>query len=148
MQPLKYLVSAEEKTNDQIFPLLGWAGYLTNWKGPQEGEEPTAYILVLHDKSLAEGHYCDDGIAMQSILLGAVEDGFGGCIIGSFNKVKAARIFDLPENLEILWIIALGKPAEPVVLETAQGNNIKYWRDENQVHHVPKRPLEEIIYKP
>jgi hypothetical protein len=22
---------------------------------------------------------------------------------------------------------------------------VKYWRDENQVHHVPKRGLDEII---
>ncbi|NCB09713.1 MAG: nitroreductase family protein, partial [Bacteroidia bacterium] len=117
------------------------------WKGPQEGERPVAYVVVLHDKSLSENYFCDDGIAMQSILLGAVEDDFGGCIIGTVNKTKISKILDLPENLEILWIIALGKPAETIVMDTASDNNIKYWRDENHVHHVPKRPLEEMIFK-
>ena len=147
MQPLKYAVCTDELINEKIFPNLGWAGYLEKWKGPEEGEKPVAYIAVLHDKSLSDNYYCDDGIAIQSILLGAVEDGFGGCIIGTINKRKVVKILKLPENLEILWMIALGKPVEECVLETAIKSDIKYWRDENQMHHVPKRPLEEIIYK-
>ncbi len=147
MQPLKYAVCTDEEINNQIFPNLGWAGYLTNWPGPAENERPVAYIAVLKDKSLADNHYCDDGIAIQSILLGAVEDGFGGCIIGSVNKSKVAKILQLPEYLEILWLIALGKPAEKVELDTAHNNDIKYWRDDNDVHHVPKRPLKELLWK-
>ena len=103
--------------------------------------------MVLFDKSLAGNYFCDDGIAMQSILLGATEEGFGGCIIGSVNKAKVAGILKLPETFEILWIIALGKPAEKVMLETVRQGEIKYWRDENDVHHVPKRPMNEIIFK-
>ena len=98
---------------------MGWAGYLSNWNGPKEGERPVAYIAVLKDKTISENHYCDDGIAMQSILLGAVADGYGGCMIGSVNKGKVAQILDLPEHLDILWLIALGKPTEEVVLEEA-----------------------------
>lgn len=147
MQPLKYIISTDEKINGLIFPNLGWAGYLTDWKGPEENERPVAYIVVLLDKSLAESSHCDEGIAMQSILLGAAEDGFGGCIIGSVNKSRVAKILQLPGNLEILYTVALGKPVEEVVLETAAGGEIKYWRDENNVHHVPKRPLQEIIYR-
>lgn len=147
MQPLKYVICTDDKLNNQIFQKLGWAGYLPEWNGPSENERPVAYVAVLLDKSLAENYYCDDGIAMQSILLGAVEDGYGGCMIGSINKTKISRIFQLPKNLEILWMIALGKPAEIVVLDTEEEGKIKYWRDENEVHHVPKRPLDEIIYK-
>lgn len=147
MQSLKFVICTDEVLTEKIFPNVGWAGYLGNWKGPEEGEKPTAYIVVLHDKSLSENYFCDDGIALQSILLGAVNDGFGGCIIGSFNKSKVAKLLDLPNTLDILWLVALGKPMEEVVLETSKGNEIKYWRDDNQVHHVPKRPLNEIIYK-
>lgn len=147
MQPLKYIISTDEEVNQKIFPSLGWAGYLAGWPGPAENERPAAYIAVLLDRSLAENYYCDDGIAMQSILLGAVEDGFGGCIIGSVNKSKVAKILQVPGEFDILWMIALGKPAETVVLETASQGEIKYWRDKKQVHHVPKRPLEEIIFK-
>lgn len=145
-QLLKYAVVTDSETCKKVFPFLGWAGYLTNWIGPQENERPVAYIVVLKDKTISENHYCDDGIAMQSILLGATEDGFGGCMIGSVNKSKVAGILDLEEDLEILWVIALGKPNEKVLLETTE-NDIKYWRDENDVHHVPKRPLDEIIIR-
>jgi nitroreductase len=147
MQPLKYVICTDDKINSQIFPHLGWAGYLKEWSGPDENERPVAYLAVLLDKKLAENYYCDEGIALQSILLGAVEDGFGGCIIGSVNKSKVARILQLPDNLEVLYMLALGKPSEKVVLESAENGEIKYWRDKNDVHHVPKRPLEEIIFK-
>jgi nitroreductase len=146
MQPLKYALSTDEKINSLIFEQLAWAGYLKDWKGPAEGEQPAAYIAVLKDTSLAENIYCDDGIAVQAILLGAVSDGFGGCIIGSFNKSKVSAILKLPDHLEILWIIALGQPIETVVLEDLEGDDIRYWRDEESIHHVPKRRLKDLIY--
>ncbi|MFV0591965.1 MAG: nitroreductase family protein [Draconibacterium sp.] len=144
MQPLKYAIVTDAKLCDKVFQNLGWAGYLNNWKGPEEKERPVAYVMVSKDKLISENHYCDDGIAMQSILLAAVEDGFGGCIIGSVNKSKVTRLLKLPAHLELLWVIALGKPAEKVVIETAV-NDIKYWRDEKGIHHVPKRPLNEVL---
>ena len=147
MQPLKYAICTDELVNKQIFQHLGWAGYLTYWQGPEEGERPVAYIAVLHDKTLTDKYYCDDGIAMQSILLGAAEEGFGGCIIGTVNKGKVAKILRLPEELEILWLIALGKPAEKSIIENAKQGEIKYWRDDKGIMHVPKRPLEELIVK-
>jgi|LSQX01.2.fsa_nt_gb nitroreductase len=147
MQPLKYVYSTDKQLNKKIFPNLGWAGYLKDWDGPGEGERPAAYIAVLLDRSLASESYCDDGIAMQSILLGAVEEGFGGCIVGTVDKKRVAELLGLPDNMEILWMIALGKPAEKVVLETAKKGDIKYWRDKEEIHHVPKRPLDELVYK-
>lgn len=147
MQPLKYAFSINEDLNARIFQHLGWAGYLSNWDGPKESERPVAYIVMLHHKSIAGNYFCDDGIALQSILLGAAEGGFGGCIIGTFNKQKVAEILDLSDNYALLWVIALGKPAEKVVLEEVNENNIKYWRDEKSVHHVPKRSLKELIVK-
>ena len=145
-QPLKYIGSVNPELNAGIFSLLGWAGYLTDWVGPEKGERPAAYITVVHDKSISENRYCDDGISVQTILLGAVEEGYGGCIIGSVNKPKLAGLLNLPNHFEILWVIALGKPAETVVIEDLKDNNVKYWRDENQVHHVPKRSVAELIH--
>ncbi|HPF51570.1 MAG TPA: nitroreductase family protein [Draconibacterium sp.] len=145
-QLLKYIVVTEEVLCAKIFPLLGWAGYLENWKGPAENERPVAYVIVLKDYSISDNHYCDDGIAMQSLLLGAVEDGYGGCIIGSVNKRKLAKLLQIEDKLEVLWLVALGKPSETVVLDQADGD-IKYWRDADDVHHVPKRPLKEIVLK-
>lgn len=148
MQPLKYAISTDEHTNARIFEHLAWAGYLKDWAGPSEGERPAGYIVVLKDKLLSDHVYCDDGIAIQTILLGAVSDGFGGCTIGSFNKSKVTAILGLPAHLEILWMLALGKPVEEVILEDLKDSDIRYWRDTRNVHHVPKRILKDIIFPP
>ncbi|VAW24514.1 Uncharacterized nitroreductase family protein CT0345 [hydrothermal vent metagenome] len=147
MQPLKYIICNSSGINAKIFPCLGWAGYLSKWPGPAEGERPVSYIVITHDKNLSQNYFCDDGIAAQSILLGAVEDGYGGCMIASVNKSKVAKILGLPEHLDILMLIALGRPSEKVVIDDAIEGDIKYWRDEDDVHHVPKRSLEELIVK-
>lgn len=144
-QSLKYILSTDEKLNAEIFEQLAWAGYLSYWKGPEEGERPSAYIVMLHDTLISGNYLCDDGIAAQSILLGATEAGFGGCIIHSVNRNKLKEILKLSEQFEIIQVLALGKPKETVVLEEVKNGDIKYWRDENQVHHVPKRSLDEII---
>jgi nitroreductase len=144
-QPLKYFLSNTRQLNDKIFPTLAWAGYLTDWPGPVSGERPSAYIVQLHDTTLGNSYFCDDGIAAQSILLTATDKGLGGCIIASVKKEALAQILQLSEHLTIIQVIALGKPAEQVVIEEMKNGDIKYWRDENQIHHVPKRPLDELI---
>ncbi|WP_198003745.1 hypothetical protein [Methanococcoides burtonii] len=45
-----------------------------------------------------------------------------------------------------MLVLAMGIPAEEIVLEeTGKEKDIRYWRDENGRHHVPKRGLDEII---
>lgn len=144
-QPLKYILSNKLETNLKIFSCLSWASYLTDWPGPEEGERPPAYIVMLGDSRITDNYFCDYGIAAQSILLGAVEKGLGGCIFGSVNREKLREKLKIPSYYDILQVIAIGKPKETVVIETALNGEIKYWRDENGVHHVPKRPLDELI---
>jgi nitroreductase len=145
-QPLKYFLSCEPDQNAIIFPYLGWAGYLKDWDGPAEGERPSAYIILLGDKSISPNFGCDHGIAAQSILLGAVEKGLGGCMIGSARKSELTHSLGIPDSFEILLVIALGKPKETVVIDPlGPGGDIKYWRDAQCVHHVPKRSLDDII---
>lgn len=144
-QPLKYVVVDSNEKCEEVFNTLAWAGYLTDWKGPEEGEKPSAYIIQLNDRTLADNFFCDDGIAAQSILLAAVEKGFGGCILRAFNRLKLEEIIDMHENHEIVQVIALGKPKEEVVVDDMENEDFKYWRDEDQVHHVPKRRLEDIL---
>lgn len=145
MQPLKYMLFNDPEDCQRIFPTLAWAGYLKDWPGPVEGERPTAYIVQLGDLELTDDWWCDDGIAAQSMLLTAVEQGFGGCIIGSVQREKLRSLLEIPERYKIIQVLALGLPAEKVVIEEVTDDDIKYWRDENGVHHVPKRGLEELI---
>lgn len=145
-QPLKYILSCSREQNDQIFPCLGWAAYLKDWNGPKEGEQPSGYIVILGDTAITDNFYCDHGIASQSILLGAREMGLAGCIIGSINKTRLRESLRIPASLEILLVIALGVPKEDVTVEAVgPDGDIRYWRDEKGVHHVPKRNLKDII---
>ena len=145
-QPLKYILSCEKNKNNLIFPTLAWAGYLKDWRGPIEGEKPSAYIVMLYDTEISKDYWCDPGIAAQSILLGATEKGLGGCMFASVKRNELRLALKIEERYEILYVLAIGKPKEKVVLETVgPKGDIKYWRDSQGVHHVPKRPLREII---
>jgi nitroreductase len=146
LQPLRYVLSADSAKNAEIFPCLAWAGYLKDWPGPSEGERPTAYIVILGDTNVTRNFGCDHGIAAQSIMLGAVERGLGGCMIASIKRESLRKVLNIPEKYEILLVLALGKPGESVFLETLDSDgDIRYWRDEKGGHHVPKRPLTDII---
>ena len=145
LQYFKYHIACTEDLCRQIFPLTAWAGYLKDWDGPPEGERPVAYITLLHDNSISSNIGNEQGIAAQSILLGATEKGFGGCIIAAVKKKQLSELLELPPHLDIIYTIALGKPKEIVILEEAKDGNILYYRDKKQQHYVPKRPLKEVV---
>jgi nitroreductase len=145
LQPLKFIVSHKPGKNENIFSCLAWAGYLKDWPGPEENERPTGYIVILGDTEIAKDFGCNHGIAAQSIMLGATEMGFGGCMIASIQRDNLREFLKIPTRYEILLVIALGEPKERVVIVEAKDGEIKYWRDANKTHHVPKRPLKEII---
>ncbi len=148
LQPLKYFLSCDPEGNDRIFPCLAWAGYLKDWPGPSRGERPSAYIVILGDTEIVRDFGCDHGIAAQSILLGAVEKGLGGCMIGSIRREKLRQVLRIPSRYRILLVVAIGRPAETVVIDpVGDDGDIRYWRDEQGVHHVPKRSLHEMILR-
>ena len=148
-QALKFLLSSEAERNELIFPHLKWAGYMKDWDGPEEGERPAAYIVILGDTEIAKAFGTDHGIAAQSIMLGAAAEGLGGCMIGSLDRDALAGALGLSGRYEILLVLALGTPAETVVIEdVTDENDIKYWRSEDGVHHVPKRSLTDLIIEP
>jgi nitroreductase len=146
-QPLKYLYFNSVKDCEKIFPYLAWAGYLTEWPGPDKGERPSGYIMILGDKKISELFGIDHGIAAQSIMLGVTEAGLGGCIIASIKREELVNELSIPDNLDILLILALGKPVENVIIEEIKNSDVKYWRDTDKNHHVPKRSLNELIVK-
>ena len=147
LQPLKFVLANTPEETAAVFPHLAWAGYLPDWPGPSEGERPAAYVIIVGDKGInsAMGG-CDKGIAAQSILLGATEKGLGGCMIGAIKRDGLRQALALPDGYEVVLVIALGQPNETVVIDpVGEDGSIKYWRDENDVHHVPKRSLDELI---
>jgi len=145
-QPLKYVLVADAAGCARLFPHLAWAGALKDWPGPAQGERPAAYVVILCDIEIANDPGCDHGIAAQSMLLAAVERGLGGCMLGAINREGIREDFGIPDRYEILLVVSLGVPAETCVLEDAPPDgDVTYYRDAESVHHVPKRPLEEVV---
>ena len=146
-QALKFMIINSPDKTEAVFPALGWAGALPDWDGPAEGERPAAYILICCDQSLAKNKPIDDGIAAQTIMLGAVEKGYGGCMLANVKRSELAASLGLdPQKYTIDLVLALGKPKEEVVIvPVGEDGDVRYYRDENQVHYVPKRSLEDIL---
>lgn len=139
LQPLKYKISADER----LFPTLKWAGYLKDG-APREGERPTAYIAVLCDRKINKNPEADAGAAITTLMLAAAERGIGACWIGSVDRAAAKEIMGIPKELDLLYMIALGYPAQENKVCKAHGD-IKYFEDGKGGITVPKRPLSEIL---
>jgi nitroreductase len=145
-QPLRYFPVTGADMIEKVFPCLGWAGYLETWTGPEPGERPTAALLILCPKEDMQGAVCDSGIAAQTLMLGAVEKGLGGCIIASFDRKRLYDALGISESWEVMLVIALGRPREIVVIDLIDpGGDIRYWRDRYGIHHVPKRKPDDMI---
>jgi nitroreductase len=146
IQPLKYLLICDPDVCAGVYETLAWAGYLKDWDGPVEGERPAAYIVLLGDTTITRNFAVDEGIAAQTILLGATEMGLGGCMLGAIKREQLRTLLNISAQYEIVLVVALGKPKETVIIdEVGPAGDIKYWRDADGGHHVPKRRLADII---
>ena len=131
-QPLKYIAISDKDECDKVFPHLLWAGLLKDWPGPAEGERPAGYIVMLVDKEISFNAAVDTGIAGYALMLAAMEKGLGSCMLASVSRPK---------------LYTFGYPKEHVVLEEAVDGNVAYYRTEDGTHHVPKRPLDEVLIR-
>jgi nitroreductase len=144
MQPLSYIIVNDQKLLKKVFSTLSWAGYLPDYQ-PSEEEMPRAYIIILLNKEISRTPNHDAGIAAMSISMVAYDEGLGSCILGAVDREKLREILNVPEDLAIALVVALGYSAENPVVETVNDGDIKYWLDENGVLHVPKRDLKNIV---
>ena len=149
MQPFRYYLACEKEQLETIQPLTGWARALPEKRLPYPGHRPTAFIVICQETEWQDNlnrFLKDVGIVAQTMLLAAAEKGLGGIMIGNFSPEKISAALELPAHLVPLLIVAFGKPDETIVLtEAAPGESLNYYRDENDVHYVPKRRLEDVI---
>lgn len=147
IQSLQYIIVKEEDKRENLFPLVNWAAHLPKGeRAPERDKRPTAYVIVLNNKEIKQNAAYDIGAAVENILLGAVNFGLGGCWMGSINRDKIRKLFDIPDNFDITHVISLGYPAEESKTEPYK-DSFKYWKDESGNMHVPKRSLSDVIYK-
>ncbi len=146
-QPLRYRILTEEADIKKMMANSRFGTALKDVKLPPQNMEPTGFILIFTDTEAASPESLalkDVGIAAQTILLGATEAGFAGCMIGSFHPTRLCEDFDIPTRYVPQLAIALGKSAEHAELVEECGS-LTYYRDENGTHFVPKRRLEDIL---
>ena len=145
-QPLRFILCTSPSENEAVFACLKWAAYLKDWDGPAPSERPTAYVIVVNTARDWDMARIDLGIMAQTMLLGAVEKGFGGCMLGAIDRDRLRAHLGLAQELEISLVLALGKPVEEVqVVDMPADGSVRYWRDETGRHFVPKRSVGELI---
>ena len=145
-QALRLAIAESPEACAAVFPALKWAALFKDWGGPEDGERPAGYIVLVGEKGKRAGlNGYDAGIAAQTIQLAAQTRGIGACMLLSFNHETVAQALDIPETMEPLLVVALGMQKEERVADTATDGNLAYWRDDKGVHHVPKIPLDELV---
>ncbi len=148
-QPFQYYLASDPETAAKIQPLTRWARALPELDLPFPGTRPVAWIVICQNMDWGETvarYQKDVGIVAQTMLLAAAEMGLGGCMIGNFDPPAVKEALGLAENLTPVLLVAVGKPNETIVLTEAKpGDPLNYTRDENNVHYVPKRRLEDIV---
>lgn len=150
LQPLRYLTVSAPEVCEKLYPALAWAGYLKDWDGPVKEERPTGYIVFLTEtrENGKTGHmtYIDLGIAAQTIQLAARSRDIATCIFLSFKESVLREVLPVPDGLTVLSVMALGHPLEEVRLaDLGEDGSVKYYRDEKQIHYVPKRSLKDCL---
>lgn len=147
IQYLEYIIVVDKKCRDEVFTCTAWAGSLpAEMRIPEENRRPMAYIIVIANRDIKPNTGHEVGAAVQNILLGAHASGLASCWMGAINRNKIKEILNLPNTYEVEFVISLGIPDEESVMEPMT-DSMKYWKDENGVMHIPKKTLNDIIYK-
>ncbi|MFX1572285.1 MAG: nitroreductase family protein [Promethearchaeota archaeon] len=148
IQALEFIIIENSKMRQKLFPLVNWASSLPkDQRTPESGREPTAYIIVLVNTKIKRSFVdFDVGAAVENILLGALNFGIGSCWMANINAKKIRELLEIPEYYEIKQVISLGYPDEESVMESYK-DSFKYWKDDEGRMHVPKRSIEQVIFK-
>jgi nitroreductase len=157
-QAWEFIVVDDKELCAKIFPMTSWAIYFGKEGAPEEGERPVSYVVFLNNKSLNKNlppsvWIADISAAIENLILAAVEEGIGTCWLGSMqlNKIQRANLVNLlsvPDTHSLEFMVALGYPVETHQVEDIEKDgSIKYYRDEQGIHHVPKRKLEHILHR-
>lgn len=144
-QVLRYRV-VRGRESDILLPLLRMGGALPELQLPRPESAPRTFIVIC--STVEETRYVDIdlGIAVQTLLLQAVEMGLNGICVAAFDAVEVQKALSLP--LRPLLVVALGRGADRIeVREIRAGEPTSYYREEG-VHCVPKIAVEDLVIPP
>ncbi len=148
VQGLEFVIVENSEIKEKLFQLIKFAGSLPeDQRTPEPGREPTAYIIVLVNTEIKPSFFdFDVGAAVENILLGAVKYGLGSCWMANIKVRKIKSLLEVPEQYQVKHVISLGYPDEESFMEPYE-DSYKYWRNPDGTMHVPKRDLEDVIFK-
>jgi nitroreductase len=152
-QLCEYFIADDNKLVFEILDSVAfWGGIPKPEGGWAPEKKPVAYIIVLINLELEKERGCgrtnafiDVGIVLENMVLVALEQGIGTCIMTGIDKSRVGKIINAPSKYEVAAMLALGYPDESLALEIAT-DSVKRWVDENNVRHIPKRQLEDVLH--
>ena len=144
-QLLRYVVVQRPELVKPVFETTRWAALVAPRRNPVWGvDAPLCFIAVTAPENAGNILYADAGAAIQTIQLAAREKELGCCWFASFDPEKVQKILQIPPERKVLYLVAVGFPAEDPVTEEAVGGNVAYYLDDSDRLHVPKLPVDEI----
>ena len=146
-QPLYYYAVTSDENVKNMQPLVKWAASLPPEIGtPKEGEQPTAFIVIVKRANANPFSDIDVGIACHAIALTAWSHGVGSCLMGAINIPEIRKLLSVPEEDQIRLVIALGKPSHnSTVVPVPEDGDLKYYVDDVRDYYVPKRAFEDVV---
>jgi nitroreductase len=146
-QPLRYVAVTSPEAVRDMQPLVKWAAALPPEIGtPREGEQPTAFILVIKKADAISFSDVDVGIAANIIATTAWAHGVGSCLMGAINGPKIKERFDIPDEDTLRLAIALGYPAHnSTIVDMPEDGSFHYFVDEKRDYYVPKRAFDDVV---
>ncbi len=146
LQQLRYIVIRDSKLVKDIFPLTAWANLVRPSRTPEWGiSAPRCFIAVIASATANQVIYADAGAAIQSMQLMAWSKGLGSCWLGSIQRDKLKILLKLPDDKQVLYLVAVGYPDEkPIAEDVQEGKSVFYYLDEQQRLHIPKIRMEDV----
>lgn len=146
-QPLEFVAVNERTQVERMNEAVSFGGVVKQ-KGRIEGEEPKAFIVILADKEKSDEKYVgmDVGIAAEAIVLTALEEGVGACMMGAIERERIKGILGIRNEFSVPLVVALGYAKEKPKAEKLT-KELDYWVDEKETLHVPKRGLHEVLHR-
>jgi nitroreductase len=150
-QPWRFVVVRDPDRAEALFHNVAW---LPATGDPPEGQQPTAYLVILAEVGADEADRqervrraaSDCAAAAQNVCLMAHALGLGACWIGSVHRDNCRMLLGIPPELEIYAVIALGFPAESAMAEEVDNSNsVSAYRGEDGVVHVPKLRRDAVM---
>jgi nitroreductase len=91
-------------------------------------------IVACGDKKASPNWYAIDvALAVENMVLTAVSMGLGTCCVGSFNEKDVKSALKIPENFEVLIMLAVGYPGNKVDLSSKLLNLVRTRKSLNEV---------------